>query len=62
MSKPQSLEGKINQAGNVVHMLRNGKPGVERHAQVEMRAIVGPVPYSRAAREEYAAGWRTARS
>jgi len=35
------------------------KPTVEPHVQTEVRAIVGPVPYSRAAREEYAQGWRT---
>jgi vanillate/3-O-methylgallate O-demethylase len=27
------------------------KPSVERHVQVEIRATVGPVPYSQAARE-----------
>jgi len=36
------------------------KPTVERHEQVEIRAIVSPVPYSEVARTEYAAGWRTA--
>ena len=36
------------------------KPTVERHKQLEIRAIVSPVPYSKVAREEYAAGWRTA--
>jgi vanillate/3-O-methylgallate O-demethylase len=35
------------------------KTTVERHKQIEIRAIVSPVPYSTAAREEYAAGWRT---
>jgi vanillate/3-O-methylgallate O-demethylase len=35
------------------------KPTVERHRQIEIRAIVGPVPYSREARESYAEGWRT---
>ena len=35
------------------------KPTVERHEQMEMRAIVSPVPYSEVARTEYAgAGWR----
>jgi syringate O-demethylase len=35
------------------------KPTVERHEQMEMRAIVSPVPYSEVARSEYAAGgWR----
>ena len=38
------------------------KPGVERHTQVEIRAIVSPVPYSRGAREKYAEGWRTRQS
>lgn len=36
------------------------KPSVERHTQFEIRAVVGPAPYSRVAREEYAGGWRTA--
>ena len=36
------------------------KTTVERHRQIEIRAIVSPVPYSKVAREEYAAGWRTA--
>jgi len=36
------------------------KPTVERHKQIEIRAIVSPVPYSKVARESYAAGWRTA--
>jgi syringate O-demethylase len=37
------------------------KPAVERHDQVEMRAIVSPVPYSEVARREYVeGGWRTA--
>ncbi len=43
-----------------------GEPGggtrkttVERHRQIEIRAIVSPVPYSRVARETYATGWRT---
>jgi syringate O-demethylase len=36
------------------------KPAVERHHQVEMRAIVCPVPYSEVARTGYAeGGWRT---
>jgi glycine cleavage system aminomethyltransferase T len=37
----------------------SSKPTVERHAQVEIRAIVSPAPYSRVAREAYKAGWRT---
>ena len=46
-----------------------GEPGggskkttVERHKQMEIRAIVSPVPYSKVAREEYASGWRTQKS
>jgi vanillate/3-O-methylgallate O-demethylase len=35
------------------------KTTVERHKQIEIRAIVSPAPYSKAAREEYAQGWRT---
>jgi syringate O-demethylase len=37
----------------------SAKPGVERHVQTEMRAIVSPVPYSEVARESYADSWRT---
>jgi vanillate/3-O-methylgallate O-demethylase len=36
------------------------KTTVERHKQIEIRAIVSPVPYGKVAREEYASGWRTA--
>jgi vanillate/3-O-methylgallate O-demethylase len=35
------------------------KTTVERHEQIEVRAIVSPVPYSKVARETYASGWRT---
>ena len=35
------------------------KTTVERHRQIEFRAIVSPAPYSKVAREEYADGWRT---
>jgi vanillate/3-O-methylgallate O-demethylase len=35
------------------------KTTVERHRQIEIRAIVSPVPYSKVARESYASGWRT---
>ena len=35
------------------------KTTVERHKQIEIRAIVSPVPYSEVARKTYAAGWRT---
>ncbi len=34
------------------------KTTVERHEQIEIRAIVSPVPYSKTAREEYEGGWR----
>jgi vanillate/3-O-methylgallate O-demethylase len=34
------------------------KTTVERHKQTEIRVKVSPVPYSRDARETYAAGWR----
>jgi vanillate/3-O-methylgallate O-demethylase len=37
----------------------SAKPVVERHRQVEIRAIVSPCPYSEVARTEYAEGWRT---
>jgi vanillate/3-O-methylgallate O-demethylase len=35
------------------------KTTVERHRQIEIRAIVSPAPYSRMARTSYAEGWRT---
>jgi vanillate/3-O-methylgallate O-demethylase len=35
------------------------KTTVERHKQIEIRAIVSPVPYGKVAREAYAVGWRT---
>ena len=35
------------------------KTTVERHRQIEIRAVVSPVPYSKVARETYAEGWRT---
>ncbi|MEJ2598866.1 MAG: hypothetical protein P8Z00_11070 [Anaerolineales bacterium] len=35
------------------------KTTVERHKQFDIRAIVSPAPYSKVAREKYAAGWRT---
>jgi len=37
----------------------SSKPVVERHVQVELRAIVSPCPYSEVARTSYAEGWRT---
>ena len=38
------------------------KPTVERHRQIEILAVVSPVPYSKVARESYADGWRTAQA
>jgi len=38
------------------------KATVERHKQLEIRAVVSPVPYSKVARETYAEGWRTHQS
>jgi vanillate/3-O-methylgallate O-demethylase len=35
------------------------KTTVERHKQLEIRAIVSPVPYSEVVRKSYAEGWRT---
>jgi len=35
------------------------KTTVERHKQIDVRAVVSPVPYSAVAREHYKAGWRT---
>ncbi|WP_114953616.1 vanillate/3-O-methylgallate O-demethylase [Sphingosinicella terrae] len=37
------------------------KTTVEPHRQIEVRAVVSPVPYSRVARETYHQGWRTER-
>jgi vanillate/3-O-methylgallate O-demethylase len=38
------------------------KATVERHRQIEIRAIVSPAPYSKVVRETYHEGWRTAAS
>ena len=39
----------------------SAKPTVERHMQIQMRAIVSPVPYAEVARKAYApGGWRAA--
>jgi vanillate/3-O-methylgallate O-demethylase len=38
------------------------KATVERHKQMEVRATVSPVPYSKVVRETYAKGWRTAQA
>ncbi|PRI11166.1 vanillate/3-O-methylgallate O-demethylase [Leucobacter massiliensis] len=37
----------------------SGKTTVEPHRQIEVRAIVSPVPYSAVARESYQSGWRS---
>ena len=34
------------------------KPTVERHKQVEIRAVVSSMPYSKVARTAYADSWR----
>src|SRR5687767_12219141 len=53
------------QMGNEVKLLwgeeggGSKKPTVERHKQIEIRAIVSPAPYSKQARTSYAEGWRT---
>ncbi|MBL8550082.1 MAG: aminomethyltransferase family protein [Hyphomonadaceae bacterium] len=38
------------------------KATVERHKQLDVKAIVSPVPYSAVARETYAQGWRTSKA
>jgi vanillate/3-O-methylgallate O-demethylase len=38
---------------------RTGKTSTEPHRQAEIRVLVAPTPYSRAARESYAESWRT---
>ncbi|MGN6221787.1 MAG: aminomethyl transferase family protein, partial [Microbacterium sp.] len=35
------------------------KASVEPHRQLEVRAVVSPVPYSTVARQTYHGGWRT---
>ncbi len=40
----------------------SGKTTVEKHKQMEVRAIVSPVPFSNVAREAYADGWRTGKA
>ena len=35
------------------------KTTVEQHEQIEIRTVVSPTPYSKVARETYAAGWRS---
>jgi vanillate/3-O-methylgallate O-demethylase len=49
---------------NLVWGEENGgtkKITVERHKQLNIRATVSAVPYSKFVRETYAAGWRTAK-
>ena len=36
----------------------SSKPAVERHKQVEIKAVVSAVPYSKVARTGYADSWR----
>ncbi len=53
---------RIGQEVRVVWGEENGgtrKTTVEPHRQIEIRAIVSPAPYAKAAREGYAEGWRT---
>ncbi len=38
------------------------KVTVEPHKQLDIRAIVSSVPYSKVARETYASGWRTGKA
>jgi len=40
----------------------SGKTTVERHKQLDIRAVVSPVPYSAVVRETYADGWRTGKA
>jgi vanillate/3-O-methylgallate O-demethylase len=53
------------EAGNEVTLVWGEEGGgtkkatVERHKQIEIRAVVSPVPYSEVARKSYAEGWRT---
>jgi vanillate/3-O-methylgallate O-demethylase len=53
------------QLGNEVKLLwgeeggGSRKPTVERHKQIEIRAIVSPVPYGKQAQTSYHEGWRS---
>ena len=53
------------QLGNEVKLVWGEEGGgtrkttVERHKQIEIRAVVSPVPYAKQARTSYAEGWRT---
>ncbi len=55
-------QGEIGSQVTVVWGEEGGgsaKPTVERHKQTEIRATIGPIPYSQQARDSYAAGWRS---
>jgi vanillate/3-O-methylgallate O-demethylase len=62
------LDNEFADVGNEVTLVwgeeggGSTKPTVEHHKQIEIRAMVGPVPFGKDARETYAAGWRTART
>jgi hypothetical protein len=55
------LDQRYAESGTEVTLLWGEEDGgttklaVERHEQFEIRAVVGPVPYSRVARESYRA-------
>jgi len=59
------LDERFAKPGTQVQLLwgeANGgsrKPTVEPHVQTEIKATVGPVPYSEVARDSYADSWRT---
>jgi len=56
-----SVEVAIGEEVRVVWGEENGgtkKTTVEPHRQIEVRAVVSPVPYSHVAREAYEGGWR----
>jgi vanillate/3-O-methylgallate O-demethylase len=56
-----SPDVRIGDEVRVVWGEENGgtaKTTVERHRQIDVRATVSPVPYSRVAREEYEGAWR----
>jgi vanillate/3-O-methylgallate O-demethylase len=55
-----NYDSVIDADGSIVGMsMFSGKTTVEPHRQIELRAIVSPIPYSRVARETYHEGWRT---
>lgn len=61
------MDEEYAKAGTVVSLVwgeeggGTRKPTVEKHVQTQIRAVVSPVPYSEAARDSYADGWRTGR-